>query len=139
MSRLVSVLFPQPTLQRSPGAILRWWESRRLTFNLVVGATGLVTLSVLQVAVMLPFHMGVAEFPWKAVLAYGIAANCCYSLGPLVEATVERWMGRQVYEVGPVLWRHGLIFSMGLTLFPIALAGIFWLARIAGMIAGRIG
>ena len=139
MSRLVAVLFPEPTLQRSPAAILRWWESRRLTYNAIVGAAGLVTLSVLQVAVFLPYHMGPTQLPWLGVLAYGVAANLCYSLGPLAEVTIERWLGRQVYEAGPAIWRHGLIFSIGLTLFPIAMAAIFWLVRITGMIAGRIG
>lgn len=139
MSRLVNVLFPEPTLQRSPLAILRWWESRRLTYNAIVGATGLVTLGVLELTVMLPFRMGPELLPWRAVLAYGLAANVCYSLGPLAEATIERWLGRRVYGAGPALWRHGLIFSMGLTLFPIAMAGIFWLTKITGMIAGRIG
>ena len=42
MLALSSVLFPEPTLRRSPGAVIGWWERRRPLFNIVVGATGLV-------------------------------------------------------------------------------------------------
>ena len=139
MSRLVQVLFPEPTLHRSPFAIIRWWESRRLTFNAVVGVTGLVTLSVLAVGVFLPMGIPITELPWGAVVAYGVAANVCYSFGWIAESTIERWLGRETYGAGPALFRHGLVFSVGLTLFPIAMAGFFWLGRVAHWVAGLFG
>ena len=40
---------------------------------------------------------------------------------PVAENLVERWLGRPVYGLGPALFRHGLVFSIGLTLFPAAL------------------
>ena len=135
MSKLVTVLFPEPTLRRSPVALIRWWESRRVTFNLVVGATGLVTLSVITVGVFLPMGIPLAELPWRAVLAYGIAANICYSFGWAIESGIERWLGREVYGAGPALFRHGLVFSVGLTLFPVVIAGIFWLDRVTHWLA----
>lgn|SRR5689334_4472353 len=139
MSRLVSVLFPEPTFRRSPVALIRWWESRRLTFNLVVGVTGLVTLSIITVGVFLPMGVPLTELPWRAVLAYGIAANVCYSFGWIAESAVERWLGRETYGVGPALFRHGLIFSIGLTLFPVAMAGIFWLDKVRHWLAHIFG
>ena len=130
MSRLVQVLFPEPTLVRSPVALIRWWESRRLIFNVVVGATGLVTMSVLAIGVFLPMRIPFTELPWGAVIAYGVAANVCYSFGWIVESALERWLGRETYGAGPALFRHGLVFSVGLTLFPVVMAGFFWLDKV---------
>ena len=64
-------------------------------------------------------------FPWQAVVAYGLAANACYTVGWIAENLVERWLGRPVYGLGPALFRHGLVFSIGLTLFPAALVTFF--------------
>jgi hypothetical protein len=137
MSRLVAVLFPEPTLRRSPLALVRWWESRRLTFNVVVGATGLVTMSVLVVGVFLPMGIPFTELPWRAVIAYGVAANVCYSFGWIAESALERWLGRETYGAGPALFRHGLVFSTGLTLFPVVMAGLFWLQKVVHWLGGH--
>ena len=50
MSSLVETLYPLPELRRTPLTLLRWWESRRLTFNLAVGSAGLVTLTGLSLS-----------------------------------------------------------------------------------------
>lgn len=119
MPNLVQVLFPDPPLVRSPGRLLRWWESHRLTYNLVVGGTGLVTLgvaTVLQTLVGPPNHPFV---PLRAIVAYGVLANMCYSTGWVVETVLQKWLGRETYGLGPALYRHGLVFSVGLTLLPV--------------------
>jgi hypothetical protein len=119
MGALTSVLFPEPTLRRSPGAVIGWWERRRPLYNLVVGATGLVTVCILGVA--LGPTMFIQPGSWIGITAYGIAANLCYSLGAPLELLLERWLGRQSYGLGPALFRYGLVYSVGLTLFPLAL------------------
>ena len=124
MSALTRVLFPAPAEVRSTAGIFRWWESRRLTFNVAVGAAGLVTLSVVKlISVLPPLSLKVAVF-WPAVIAFGVLANVCYSLGFVTEAAMQRAWRDETPRVGPALFRQGLIFSVGLTLFPIALAGI---------------
>ena len=128
MTALSSVLFPEPSLRRSPGAVIGWWERRRPLFNLVVGATGLVTVSVIVLAA------GPAMFSqpglWLGVTAYGVAANVCYSLGAPLELVLERWLGRQTYGLGPALFRYGLVYSVGLTLFPLALGAFAVVAKL---------
>lgn len=128
MAALSSVLFPEPTLRRSPGAVIGWWERRRPIFNVVVGATGLVTLSVIALGA------GTALFTqpglWLGVTAYGVAANLCYSLGAPLELLLERWLGRETYGLGPALFRYGLVYSVGLTLFPIALGAFAVAAKL---------
>jgi hypothetical protein len=128
MAALNSVLFPEPTLRRSAGAVIGWWERRRPLYNAVVGATGVVTITVLSVA--LGPVMLVQPGTWIGVTAYAIAANLCYSLGAPSELLLERWLGRETYGVGPALFRYGLIYSIGLTLFPLALGTFAVLAKL---------
>jgi hypothetical protein len=126
VSALTRLLFPAPAEARSTTAILRWWESRRLTFNAIVGATGLVTIGAIKlIALLPPLAMHMAVF-WPGVLAYGILANLFYTLGFATEAAMQRAWHDETPRVGPALFRQGLIFSVGLTLFPIALMSIGW-------------
>jgi hypothetical protein len=118
------LLFPAPAEVRNTGAIFKWWESRRLTFNVIVGATGLVTLAVIKVVALLPpFSISLTVF-WPGVVAYGVLANLFYSLGFVTEAAMQRAWRDETPRVGPPLFRQGLIFSVGLTLFPIAAIGV---------------
>lgn len=134
MPDLVRVLFPDPPLVRSPGRLLRWWESHRLTYNLVVGGAGLVTLGIAAVVRALPGPLHHAFIPWPLVVVYGALANVCYSGGWIVEAVLQKWLNRDTYGLGPALYRHGLVFSVGLTLFPGALITFAWLATLLGIV-----
>src|SRR5215208_5734233 len=113
MATVAAVLFPEPALRRHPLAILRWWEAKRLTYNAVVGASGLLSLVVLHLTLFRPADL-LSPMPWAGALAFGIAANICYSSGWVVELLLQRWLDREVYGLGPALFRHGLIFSVGL-------------------------
>ena len=128
MAALTTLLFPEPTLQRSPGAVIGWWERRRPLYNAAVGATGVVTISLLAIA------LGPAMFlqpgTWIGVTAYGIAANLCYSIGAPLELLLQRWLGRETYGLGPALFRYGLVYSIGLTLFPLALGAFAVVAKL---------
>jgi hypothetical protein len=126
MTTLARLLFPAPAIRRSPVMLLAWWESRRPAYNLIVGGTGLVTLATLQVISWLPPQIPM-QVPWQLVVLYGICANVCYTFGYFFESLLERLWGDEVSPVGPTLFRHGLVFSVGLTLFPIAAA---WMAYI---------
>jgi hypothetical protein len=130
MAALAQLLFPVPDVRRSPATLLAWWERRRLTYNIIVGSTGLVTLTVLHVFSWLPPYINF-DAPWPLVILYGLCANVCYSLGFAIEATLERLWGEEVAPVGPTLFRHGLVFSVGLTLFPIGIAWVGWLIAAA--------
>jgi hypothetical protein len=138
VSQLVEALYPLPDIRRTPMSLLRWWESRRLFYNKVVGAAGLVTLAGFSLVALLPPHpMPVGNLPALAVAAavYGILANGCYSLGWLAELAAQRLWGRRAPDVGPLLFRQGLIFSVGLTLLPLLLAGLIWVLRVIETIA----
>ena len=138
MSQLVEALYPLPDIRRTPLSSLRWWESRRLFYNKVVGAAGLVTAAGVSVVSLLPPHpVPVAPLPLIAAsVVYGVLANGCYSAGWLVELLARKVWGRQAPDLGPILFRQGLIFSVGLTLFPLLLVCLLWVLRVIVTLAG---
>lgn len=120
---LTTLLF-EPTLVRSPLRVVAWWERRRPLYNLAVGSAGLGTLVYAQLLSLLARGQ-LIPIEWRLIVAYGLAANVCYTCGSVAENLAERWLGRPLYGLGPALFRHGLVFSIGLTLFPAALVTFF--------------
>jgi hypothetical protein len=116
----MDVLYPLPVVRRGPLRLLRWWESRRLVYNKVVGATGLFTLAGVLVFAPDRADLFGPELV-VAVAVYGMLANACFSLGWLTELLARRVWGEDAPEMGPLLFRQGLIFSVGLTLLPLGL------------------
>ena len=137
MSQLVEALYPLPDVRRTPLSLLRWWESRRLVFNKAVGSAGLVTLAGVSFFAALPPHASIIPLPMMLVgaMVYGVLANGCYTLGWMAELLARRVWGRSAPDLGPILFRQGLIFSVGLTLLPILVSVLAWVARIVVGIA----
>lgn len=129
-STLGDFLFPAPA-ERSTGAIFRWWEARRLRYNLIVGGSGLLALGIGALFSWLPPAAPGFVFPAVAVVVYGVMANLCYTLGSVVEIAVHKIWGREVLPAGPALFRAGLTFSVGLTLlFPAIIIVFVWIIRV---------
>ena len=127
-SALVRMLYPAPA-ERRPGAILRWWEKRRLPYNLIVGASGLAAA---------PLHTVVHGVPpdfFTGVVAVGVFANVAYTLGSIVEVAVHTLWGRKILPIGPVLFRQGVLFSVGLTfVLPTIVIAVGAVAKILGWV-----
>jgi len=136
MSNLVEVLYPVPDLRRTPLSTVRWWESRRLAFNKAVGAAGLVTTAgVTLISALPPFGEPLPlSMALVAAAVYGLAANGCYTLGWMTELVARRAWGRSTPDLGPLLFRQGLIFSVGLTLLPLLLVTFLWIASIVAWV-----
>ena len=132
------VLFPLPAVRRTPVGILMWWESRRLLYNIIVGATGVVSLGIIGAISLIPPGIGGPRAlpPLIAILAYGGLANICYTLGPMVEIGLQTLWKDKVLPVGPALFRQGLAFSVGLTLLPIVVASGVWVLRLGAWLFG---
>ena len=131
-SPLVDFLYPKPA-GRSIGGIFGWWEKRRLAYNAIIAAGGAVSLSGLTLLALL--H-GESISPLSAmgpIAVVLLAANVCYTLGPIVESLVHKLWGREVLPVGPLMFRAGLTFSVGLTLvLPMILLAfqlVIWVLR----------
>ncbi len=132
-SALGDFLYPKPAA-RNAGAIVRWWEARRIPFNLIVGGTGLVSLGAINLIVALPPGGQWIGIPWIGIMLYGALANVCYSLGPATELALQKIWGKRLLPSGPMLFRMGLTFAVGLTLFPVLVATFVFVLRVLGIV-----
>ncbi len=140
MSQFVDFFYPLPARRRTAAAVFLWWEVRRPAYNLIVGGVGCATIATTTLLLSLPGGFGGGHPPLGLLLGgavvYGFLANLCYFLGPLSELAMYRLWGDEAPRAGPALFRQGLIFSVGLTLFPIALTGLAALARLLARLLG---
>lgn len=112
-------LFSPLYAPESAWTVVRWWERRRLFYNIVVGTAGLLTAAIAHLGALLA--PGPAGPPLAFMLVYGIAANLCYSLGAPIDLVLRRTLKGEAGPVAQALFRYGLAFSIGLTLLPIPL------------------
>lgn len=129
MSLLVNLLYPPANYRRSVLSTIAWWESKRVRYNVAVGATGFFTLGIVKLIALLPPGVP-ARFGWQPIVAYALLANVAYSFGAPLEIGLKRFMKDERMLVGPALFRQGLAFSVGLTLLPIAVVSIGWVVRV---------
>jgi hypothetical protein len=129
MTALADFLFPAHA-GRSTVEIIAWWEARRLPYNLLVGGAGLLSLVLTSLLAALPPFGGDVPFMWAPIVAFGIMANVCYLIGPVLDVCITRMWKGEVLPTGPALYRMGLTFSVGLALFPTLIMLIAWIVRI---------
>jgi hypothetical protein len=133
MAILGDLLFPPADYRRTTLSTIAWWERRRGPFNLIVGASGVVTLVFVRLIALVPPGLPAMKpnlAMLAAVAAYGLMANVCYTFGWGVELMLRRILGKRAPAIGPALFRQGVAFSVGLTLLPILIVSIGWLARL---------
>ena len=125
-SLLADFLYPKPA-RRSVSAIFKWWERRRLAYNAIISAGGAASLSALLVTALLRGDPVTPGWLLTPVIPLMLAANACYTLGPIVESLAHKLWGREVLPVGPHLFRAGLTLSVGITLvIPMLVIGFSW-------------
>ena len=134
MAILGDVLFPAADYRRTTLSLLSWWESRRLTFNVLVGATGLVSLAFIYILGLITPGIPLEPPHWMLVVAYGVLANVCYTFGWGVESAMQLVWKNRAPAIGPALFRQGLAFAVGLTALPMLIASMTWLARVASLV-----
>jgi hypothetical protein len=91
-------LFSRRNEEASAFEIIKWWEVRRIPYNLVVGAAGIFTCGVtvlVEVVASEKFGepLGLPDppiFALFAVIAYGIGANVCFTGGWTTELLVRK-------------------------------------------------
>ena len=127
---LSRLLYPRAA-DRTAGAILMWWEKRRLSYNLIVGGgAGLSVLIGSLLWLLPPNDLPLEIIPIEGYLGFAFLINLSYSLGPALEILTHKLWGTDVRPVGPTLFRMGLTFSLGLTLvLPVIVFMIQWIFR----------
>jgi hypothetical protein len=148
VSAWIGAFYERPDFRRSQSAInaldvIKWWESRRLFFNLAVGCAGLVTgILLITCAVtsdsFVGEPIGMTDGPLLGVFSiipYAIIANICYTGGWVAELLVR--MAGKVESAGAFglkAFRFGVTFSILITLCPAALS---WLAFAVALLRGQ--
>ena len=124
--RVLGCLFTRPAGSARPLAVVGWWEGRRVAYNLIVGAVGVVSSGVMLTVAFTCESRGGAPiglpdpplFAVFAVLLYGILANVCYTGGWITELLVARFWGVDTSRFGPIAFSLGTAFSVLVTLVP---------------------
>ena len=105
--------------------IVRWWEARRLHFNVYVGVVGVITWFLVLIAGSAAVKPGEDfEEPFAMILGpfiYAFIANACYTLGWIADTLSSQSRPR----VG--LYKAGMVLSVVLTALPGAWAVVAWL------------
>lgn len=131
-SRFFSRDVPDPGVWQTIG----WWEVRRVSFNFLVGAAGVITGAVCFITALICEHflgdpIGLPNgFTFFVVLAYGIAANVCYTGGWVAELIVHQLWPEEGKAFGKISFFLGLIFSILLTLVPGGLVAVLGAVRL---------
>ena len=117
-------LFSSPKDPIFPGAVFAWWEIRRLPFNLIVGAYGMLCLAVFFAAITTSGHLQLGEDAVEplALVAAPFVINTLYTLGWIVELAARGLAPGLSPRFGPRLLKLGL----GLGLFLITVPAAFW-------------
>ena len=129
MSTITHFLFPAPATRRSPVAIFKWWEGRRLGYNIIMAASGAASLGMMALVALLPPGSGELP-PLPLVLVYALVANVFYWLGPVTEIALELLWPGQLLPTGPTLFRMGLTFSVGLNFLATLVMAWDWIIRV---------
>ena len=116
-SGILSHLLCPRAAARSAGAIVKWWEKRRLSYNLIVGGGAGLSVVIGSLLWLLPPNdLPLEIIPLEGYLGFLFLINLSYSVGPATEFLAHKLWGTHVRPVGPTLFRMGLTFSLGLTL-----------------------
>src|SRR5262252_4322050 len=127
--RLLGWLTTRPTGALPYGAVVLWWEARRVPYNAIVGVTGLIS-SAVMVAVAFTCEsrggapIGLPDPPAFAIVAavlYGVLANVCYTGGWITELLLARVWAVDTSRFAPIAFTLGTAFSVFLTLVPAVL------------------
>ncbi|WP_420448956.1 hypothetical protein [Candidatus Palauibacter sp.] len=130
-SFLADFLYPAPA-ERRIGAIIGWWEKRRLPYNLIIGGTGLVTMTVGSLIMALNGEF--TPVAWlRGSVFWLIMLNVSYSLGPIVEIALQKSFRDKLLPAGPLLFRAGVTIAVGVTLLPIIAMTLAYIAMALGV------
>ena len=91
VQRFAAWLFSNPKEPVSASRVIAWWEIRRLPFNLIVGAYGILCLAVFFAAITSSGHLQPGEDAVEpiALVAAPFVINILYTLGWIVELTAR--------------------------------------------------
>jgi hypothetical protein len=123
-------LFSSSELPSRNPEVIRWWELRRIPYNLVVGVVGLGSIAIFEVVASSMVRPGedAVEPPvlLLGVIAYGLACNIAYTFGWIGEI----YFFQHARDAGLVFRNRafpaGLILSCLVPILPVGLTIFLW-------------
>src|SRR5262245_36249315 len=94
---------------------IRWWELRRIIFNMVLLVVGSASLWLFYLAAPCMVMDMISLPAIGGIILYGVAANLCYTLGWLTEWAWSQGDTSLTRNARPRLFKLGLVFSVFLT------------------------
>lgn len=122
MGVLDFILWRVPEGPRPWYKIVLWWELRRIPYNVIVGLTGAISGGITL------YYAGGLGNPILVVLLYGLGANACYTAGWMTELIITKLLSKDWSGYAAVTYASGLIFSVGVTVFPVLVILLLTLA-----------
>ena len=113
--------------------IIRWWELRRILYNLLLSMIGIAALWSMErfLNPALPVSDHAAQKLGLVLLSAGyvLGANLFYTLGWMTELEDRRSVPELARKRAVSNFWKGLLFSCGLTTLPFWFGYVYWLVR----------
>lgn len=131
--RFISWIFTVPSDDVTIGSVIRWWEIRRIPYNIVIGSVGIISLMLFfyfidRSHVLKPGED--AEEP-LALIAAPFIMNICYTLGWITECGLRVAHLSKTRKAGLLMFKAGCGFSVFVALFPSAYWSTYYLTHVA--------
>jgi hypothetical protein len=117
-------IFAQAPAGQTVGQIIRWWEARRLHYNVVVFASILLAWVIASWPVSQEGWRGFSSLVGISIVVFLIPANIWYTCGWAVDLSLKRWLRKPWTGFAPWALGAGMAFSAA---FVIAL--IVWVSH----------
>ena len=116
---------------KAPKNAIVWWEIRRIPYNAMLLVLGICTIAIVETVGGHYANPGEdVEEPLAIIfgaIAYGVAANVCYTLGWIADVSLLSGYAVKAKEGHRArLFWTGIIISVGLTLLPAILLPLLW-------------
>lgn len=122
LAKFIHWIFLPPAEPVTALAVIRWWELRRIPYNLMLGAVGIISLLVLFECVDSSGALARGEdvIPPLAILVVPFIANLCYTAGWIVDSPMRLTQPDLPPQFTLRLFRLGLGFSLVVICLPTA-------------------
>lgn len=111
-----------------PWEAIRWWELRRLVYNLILLVVGCLSMALLYFTAP---DITIASAPGIAgIVLYGLAANICYTIGWITEWAWSSGNTDLTRSARSRIYNAGLILSVFLTAAPAYLALLLLIVKL---------
>ncbi len=115
-------MFARPDPTATPGEVIRWWERRRLYYNLIVFAWA-ATIFCILIAWRHRWDLLSASNLLVYLLFFQLPANIFYTGGWIADLVVKKVLRLPSTWFGPVALGLGIAVSL---IFYLSIAAWFW-------------